>query len=99
MNAWGLGAQLFLDVSHGPGRGDRLVEPGGFPAAGHMGDAYGLTSAMVFSPEKRIGLVFLVGGVGCDPSKTPGDYSAMRRYEERILTALYTAITPVRPKR
>ena len=89
MNAWGLGAQRFRDISFGPGRGDRLVEPGGLFAVGHMGDAYGLTSAMVFDARRRIGLVFLVGGVGFDPAKTPGHYSAMRRYEERILTALY----------
>lgn len=90
MNAWGLGVQRYLDLSPGgPGRGDRLVETGGFPAVGHMGDAYGLTSAMVFDPTTRNGVVFLVGGVGFDPSKTPGQYSAMRRYEERILTALY----------
>lgn len=89
MNAWGLGVQRFLDISRGQGKGDRLVEPGGFAAVGHMGDAYGLTSAMVFDRERKIGLIFLVGGVGFDPTKTPGKYSAMRRYEERILTALY----------
>lgn len=91
MNSWGLGVHRFLDRS-GKGKGDRLVQPGGFIAFGHTGDAYGLTSAMVFDPQRKIGLIFLVGGVGADPTKTPGEYSAMRRYEERILTALWSTI-------
>ena len=88
MNAWGLGNQQFLDVS-GPGSGDRLVEGGGFPAVGHMGDAWGLTSALVFDRVKKNGMIFLVGGPGFDPETCSGKYSAHYRYEERILTALY----------
>ncbi len=87
-NAWGLGNQHFLDI-HGNGRGDRLVEPGGFKAKGHFGDAYGLTSAFVFDPVTRNGIVFMTGGCGVDPDTSPGKYSAMARYEERILTALH----------
>jgi CubicO group peptidase (beta-lactamase class C family) len=88
MNAWGLGAQHFLDRS-GPGTGDRLVEPGGFRAVGHMGDAWGLTSALVFDRKSRNGMVFLIGGVASDPAAQPGLYSGMGRSEERVLTALY----------
>ncbi|MEQ1517404.1 MAG: serine hydrolase [Usitatibacteraceae bacterium] len=88
MNAWGLGNQHFLDLS-GPSSGDRLVDGGGFKAVGHTGDAWGLTSAMVFDRAKKNGMIFLVGGPGLDPGKTPGKYSAHFRYEERILTALY----------
>ncbi len=93
MNAWGLGVHLFTDISD-PGRGDRLTEPGGVYAAGHLGDAYGLTSAIVWEIDRQTqtptgnGYIFLVGGVGSDPEAVPGKYSAMRRYEERILTAL-----------
>jgi CubicO group peptidase (beta-lactamase class C family) len=89
-NAWALGPQHFLDVS-GKGRGDRLVEGGGFTGFGHLGNAYGLTSAFVFDPKTRNGLIFLVGGIGSDPEKAKGRYSAFYRYEERILTALYAA--------
>jgi hypothetical protein len=88
MNAWGLGVQLFLDIS-GPGRGDRLVEGGGWRGAGHLGDAYGLTSAMVFDPATKSGMVFLIGGTGFDPETNPGRWSAMYRHEERILSAIH----------
>ena len=89
MNAWGLGNQQFLDVS-GAGSGDRLVEGGGFIAVGHTGDAWGLTSALVFDRAKKNGMIFLVGGPGIDPETYGGKYSAHYRYEEQILTALYT---------
>jgi CubicO group peptidase (beta-lactamase class C family) len=88
MNAWGLGNQHFLDIS-GAARGDRLVAAGGFTAVGHLGDAWGLTSAFVFDPKSKNGMIFLSGGVGVDPETTPGQYSAFHRYEERILSALY----------
>jgi CubicO group peptidase (beta-lactamase class C family) len=87
-NAWGLGNQHFVDLS-GPGRGDRLVEGGGFTGAGHLGDAWGLTAAFAFSRDKREGLIFLIGGVAIDPEKNHGKYSALFRHEERILTALH----------
>ena len=87
-NAWGLGNQQFTDRSE-PGRGDRLVEGGGFTGVGHLGDAYGLTGILVVDPAKGDGVVFLAGGVGSDPEKQPGAYSANLRYEERILTAVY----------
>lgn len=89
MNAWGLGNQHFLDIS-GVARGDRLVEGGGFQAVGHLGDAWGLTSAMVFDPKRKNGMIFLSGGSGFDPETAPGRYSAFHRYEEQILSALYT---------
>ena len=88
MNAWGLGNQHFLDIS-AVARGDRLVEVGGFKAVGHLGDAWGLRSAVVFDPRTKNGMIFLSGGVGFDPGTTPGNYSALYRYEERILSALY----------
>jgi CubicO group peptidase (beta-lactamase class C family) len=87
-NAWGLGNQHFLDVS-GPDFGDRLVEDVPFPAAGHLGDAYGLMGTMAFDRAARNGFVFLVGGTGCDPETQRGAYSAAARFEERIATALH----------
>jgi CubicO group peptidase (beta-lactamase class C family) len=87
-NAWGLGNQQFQDVS-GPGSGDRLVEGGGFKGFGHLGDAWGLTSALVFDGTKKNGLIYLIGGPGFDPETNPGKYSALFRHEEKILTALH----------
>lgn len=94
MNAWGLGVQQFLDIS-GPSRGDRLVEGGVLKAMGHLGDAWGLTSAMVFDRATKNGMIFLIGGPGFDPETNPGKYSSMFRHEEKILTAIYRrAIAP-----
>jgi hypothetical protein len=87
-NAWGLGVQHFLDRS-GPGRGDRLVAGGGFTGSGHRGDAYGLTAIVAFDRGTRSALVYVIGGVGADPEAHRGEYSALHRHEERILTALY----------
>ncbi len=88
MNVWGLGVQHFQDIS-GPNRGDRLVEGGGFKASGHLGDAYGLTSAMVFDRKTKNGLIFMTGGPGFDPETYVGKYSSFYRHEEQILTALH----------
>jgi CubicO group peptidase (beta-lactamase class C family) len=87
-NEWGLGNQHFIDLT-GPGRGDRLVEGGGFTGAGHLGDAWGLTAAFVFDRGSGDGLIFLIGGVAIDPETNRGRYSALYRHEERILTVLH----------
>lgn len=87
-NAWGLGNQHFIDVS-GPDYGDRLVEGGGFRAAGHLGDAYGLMGTLAFDASARNGVLFLVGGTGFDPETDRGRYSSGAGFEERIVTALY----------
>jgi CubicO group peptidase (beta-lactamase class C family) len=84
--SWGLGSQRFDDL---PAFGNRLVEGGGFSAAGHLGDAYGLISTFVVDLKRGNGMVSLIGGTGADPERNPGRYSAMTRSEERILTALY----------
>ena len=83
-NCWGLGNQQFPDSA-----GMQLVEGGGFAAAGHLGDAYGLMSVFVFDPATRNGMVMLVGGTSADPEKHRGTYSSMARFEERALSALY----------
>ncbi len=87
-NAWGLGNQIFTDLS-GPDFGDRLVEGGGFRANGHLGDAYGLFATFAFDRGKKNGFVFLVGGTGFDPEGERGAYSSAARFEERIATAIY----------
>ena len=87
-HAWALGTQIFLDVSD-VGKGDRLIEGGGVTGVGHFGDAWGLTSLMVFDRTTRNGMIFLSGGPGFNSDTTPGKYSSMPRYEEQILTALH----------
>jgi CubicO group peptidase (beta-lactamase class C family) len=95
-NAWGLGNQHFLDITQLNG-GDRLVARGGYRAFGHLGNAWGLTSAMVFNPWSRDGMVFLIGGSAFDPETYIGQYSGLYRHEEQILDALYTlAVNPTR---
>jgi CubicO group peptidase (beta-lactamase class C family) len=82
-NCWGLGNAQFPDQ---PGR--RLVE-GGFDAVGHLGDAYGLRSVFAADLKRRNGIVVLVGGSSSDPGLQTGRYSALARFEERILTSLF----------
>jgi len=80
---WGLGNQHFTEG---------VAEGGRFAGVGHLGEAYGLRSAFVVDPAARSGMVVLVGGVAADPDKTPGSYSSMARFEERILTAMFRRV-------
>lgn len=82
-NCWGLGNAQFPDQ---PGR--RLVE-GGFDAVGHLGDAYGLRSVFAADLKRRNGMIVLVGGTSSDPALQTGTYSALARFEERVLTSLF----------
>ncbi|MGJ9419187.1 serine hydrolase domain-containing protein [Massilia sp. CMS3.1] len=82
-NCWGLGNAQFPDQ---PGR--RLVE-GGFDALGHLGDAYGLRSVFAADLQGRSGMIVLAGGTSSDPGLQKGRYSALARYEERILTSMF----------
>jgi hypothetical protein len=43
----------------------------------------------LFDPVARNGMVVLVGGTSTDPETQRGRHSAMARYEERIMEALY----------
>ena len=85
---WGLGNQQFPDL---PAHGNGLVEGGGFAAVGHLGDAYGLVSAFAVDLERRNGMIMLAGGSASDPlaAANKGRYSALPRFQERILTALH----------
>jgi CubicO group peptidase (beta-lactamase class C family) len=86
---WGLGNEQFPDAP-----GTRLVDGGGFPAVGHLGDAYGLMSVFVFDRARRNGMIALVGGTSTDPFSpaNKGKYSALVRFQERILTTLYQGV-------
>ena len=88
---WGLGVQQFESRK---GRGSSMVEGGGFDAAGHLGEAYGLLSVFAFDAVRRNGMIVLIGGTASDPAATPGKYSALTRQEEVVLTALYRSVAP-----
>lgn len=87
--SWGLGLQRYTDRSTGPGRGDRLVDGGGFSGWGHSGDAYGLMGVFALDPVRRQGMVVLITGPGVDPATHPSRYSALYRWEEQALTSLH----------
>ncbi|PWF42275.1 serine hydrolase [Massilia glaciei] len=90
--AWGLGTQHF---EHQAGAKSSLVEGGGFAASGHLGEAYGLLSVFALDFANRNGMVVLIGGTMHDPASTPGQYSALSRQEELLLTPLYeNAVLP-----
>jgi hypothetical protein len=82
-NCWGLGNAQFPDQP-----GLRLVE-GGFDAVGHLGDAYGLRSTFAFDRKRKNGMIVLVGGTSSDPANHKGRYSALARFEERVLTSVF----------
>lgn len=82
--AWGLGNQQFP--------GHALVDRDGFDAVGHLGDAYGLRAIFAVDIARRNGMVVLIGGTGADPATQPGQYCALARFEENIVTALYRCI-------
>lgn len=87
--SWGLGSQRFGMLADGR---DRLVEDGDFHGVGHLGEAYGLLSTFAVDLQRGDGMIVLIGGVGRDPARHPGQYSALTRSEERLLSALYRQI-------
>jgi CubicO group peptidase (beta-lactamase class C family) len=82
--AWGLGNEHFPDQP-----GSRLIEGGGFPAIGHLGEAYGLRSMFLFDRASGTGFVVLIGGTSSEPDARKGAYTALSSMEERILAALW----------
>ncbi len=86
---WGLGPQLFTGQGGKPGGGDRIGPAlGGLTGAGHLGEAWGLCSGLVFDPHTRRGLIYIVGGMGAQPAKHLAAHSSFYAWEEQILDAL-----------
>ncbi|GIW38538.1 MAG: hypothetical protein KatS3mg075_019 [Meiothermus sp.] len=83
--SWGLGVWRFTNQ---PGQ-DCPVQGHPRPWFGHLGDAYGLLSGLLFDPEAAHALVYILGGQGCDSAQHRGLYSAYTRWEEQVLSALY----------
>jgi CubicO group peptidase (beta-lactamase class C family) len=85
-NAWGLGNEQWPDD---PATRTRVVEGGGFAAAGHLGDAYGVQTLFMADLKNRNGMIALVGGTATDPLAYKGQYSSLARFQEQILTTMY----------
>lgn len=93
--AWGVGAQHFIDRSR-PRWGDRLLPDGGLQAWGHLGFAYGLQSGVLFDPARRCGVIYAIGGCGANPSAHPGRYSSFSIWEEQLLALLWAKALELR---
>ncbi len=78
MRAWGLGTHLFEDQLVGLG----ITNPN---LVGHLGDAYGLLSGLLFDPESGDGLIYIIGGISCALEENRGRHSAFTAWEEKIL--------------
>lgn len=93
MRAWGLGLHHLTNApADGYGPSDCLLPSAGPQLWGHLGDAYGLLSAMLFDPMRDAGFVYIIGGVGCDPESYKGEYSAFYRWEEALQCAIIEAL-------
>ncbi|MBL8328204.1 MAG: serine hydrolase [Rubrivivax sp.] len=97
--SWGLGLQRFTDTFDARG-GDRLVPRGGVMAYGHLGSAYGLLSGLLFHPPQgrrpAWGLVYVINGSSQGAAESPGQYSSLRRSEERVVESLLDILAPTR---
>ena len=82
MRAWGLGLHhITASTADAGGAGDCILAGrDDLKLWGHLGDAYGLLGAMLLDPVRNLGLVYLIGGVGCDPETYKGEYSACLLY-------------------
>ena len=87
--AWGLGLQIFADV-HDAAGGDRLHPQGGWRAYGHLGEAYGLLSGLLFQPadaqQPGWSLLYAFNGTLAQPER--GRHSSLSRCEELVLETL-----------
>ena len=83
MNCYGMGPHIFTNQA----MGDRLVAGQVLPFAGHTAEAYGLVGGMVFDRRRGNGIVYFVAGIGSDMNNCSGEYSALYRWEEALLTA------------
>ncbi len=81
MLCYGMGPQIFTSTI-----GDSLVADQVLPFAGHTAEAYGLLGGMAFDRETGNGLVYIVGGTGCDMDDYYGEYSSFYGWEEALLT-------------
>ena len=93
--AWGVGLQHFIDRTGQQNRrgfGDRLLQRGGVRAWGHLGDAYGLNSGVIFDPERGNGVIYAVSGTGANPDLHRSDYSSFSQWEAHLLELAWSRV-------
>ena len=83
MNCYAMGPHIITNKD----MGDRLVREQDLPFAGHTAEAYGLVGGMLFDRKKGNGLIYFAAGLGSDPEKYSGSYSAFYGWEEALLSA------------
>jgi len=88
LRAWGLGLQHITAAQDAGQGGDCLTAACAETFWGHRGEAYGFLGGLWFDPQRRIGFVYLIGGLGDAPLNHPGSYSAFTQWEEAIQTAV-----------
>jgi CubicO group peptidase (beta-lactamase class C family) len=87
LRAWGLGLQHTTGSQDAAG-GDRMAAASQDTFWGHRGEAYGFLGGVWFDPQRDVGFVYLVGGLGDDPLRHPGQFSSFNAWEEAIQSAL-----------
>jgi D-alanyl-D-alanine carboxypeptidase len=88
---WGLGLHHFMGHSE-PGQGDALLPQGGPTAWGHLGEAYGLLSGLLFSPgsatEPSWRLVYAINGTPEQDTLSHGRHSGFTIWEETLFSTV-----------
>ena len=78
MTDWGFGTHLFKRQLGWLGAGFENT-------IGHLGDAYGLLSGLLFDPDSGDGVIYIIGGTSVGVDENPGRDSAFTAWEENIL--------------
>jgi hypothetical protein len=87
MCEWGLGVHRITHTT------DKLINtPEPLRWCGHFGDAYGLFSGMFFDPASKNGFVYIISGLGDDPTKNLSSFSAISWWEAEIVEALMLVV-------
>lgn len=87
---WGLGPQI---LKNDPEVGDRLLPGDDSPHwKGHLGEAYGMISNMLFDRRTGDGYVYYCAGMGDDPFEHWSDYApAFFSFDSEIVQAIFAS--------
>ena len=85
---WGLGVQI---LKNDPDVGDRLLPTPDSPHwTGHLGEAYGMISNMLFDRRSGDGYVYYCAGMGADPFEHWSDYApTFFTFDSTIVQAIF----------
>jgi CubicO group peptidase (beta-lactamase class C family) len=85
---WGLGVQI---LANDPDVGDRLLPTTDSPHwTGHLGEAYGMISNMLFDRRSGDGYVYYCAGMGADPFEHWSDYApAFFAFDSAIVQEIF----------